>query len=536
MSSSTWCWAFEARSIQDYLFETGRLADAVGASLLVDRLTGDLADDGADSDLLTRVLRAARVEGQLRFSRRAGGSFIALAPDREPLVRARLLWHAALYANAPGLLWSDGLAAGANAQDAARAALAQAQVRGQFDPPRLPEATPAQERVPRTGQPAERRARLGAKGTEAIDAATLARRRHRHAASRVLTGRFAADPLLRWPTDLSATRDGSEADEAVFPFLGGERDVAFVHADGNGLGALLRRLDASVPAADYVDTYAAFSRAISLATQAAAAQATAQVLLPACAGARVPARPLVLGGDDLQIIVRADLAVPFVAAFLRAFESCSAEQLQGLRAVLGLAPGEGLTAAAGVLFVKANYPFASAASWAGALCDRAKKAIKHEAAATGRAMPLSALAMERAQASLAHDAADPPLPQGLALGLPAYVVTAQATSLPRLEQLQALADALGAASAPRGPARRLIADLHTDLALARERYRRMQEVQGAAWAPVADALQALGVPPHADLPFTPDRVSPWQDALLLRDVAPTVTGVVGPAVALEEAA
>jgi hypothetical protein len=66
----------------------------------------------------------------------------------------------------------------------------------------------------------------------------------------------------------------------------------------------------------------------------------------------------------------------------------------------------------------------------------------------------------------------------------------------------------------------LITDLHTDLALARERYRRMQQQQGAAWQPVADALAALSVPPQADLPFTAAAASPWIDALLLRDLSP----------------
>ena len=42
------CWTFECGSIQSFIFETGRLADAVGASLLVDRLTGDL-DETADA-------------------------------------------------------------------------------------------------------------------------------------------------------------------------------------------------------------------------------------------------------------------------------------------------------------------------------------------------------------------------------------------------------------------------------------------------------------------------------------------------------
>jgi len=522
MTADTWSWAFEARSIQDYLFETGRLADAVGASLLVDRLTGDLADDPAPGDdLLTAVLRAARLEGQVRFSRRAGGSFIAFADARSLLVRARLLWHAALLANAPGLRWSDALAEGADALQAARAALAQAQVSGRLDPPRLPEATPAQRRVPRTGQPAERLARLGAKGEEPVDAATLVRRRHSHAAGRRLTARFAPAVELSWPTDLDpgADEDGATA----FPFLGSDRDVAFVHADGNGLGALLRRLDAAVAPGEYVRTYAAFSRAISLATREAAADATAQVLLPACVGRRVPARPLVLGGDDLQIIVRADLAVPFVAAFLRAFEVRSAHHLQPLHGVLELAEGQGLTAAAGVLVAKANHPFAAAAEHAGALCARAKRAIKREAVEAGRAMPLSALALERAQASL-HDGEAAALPGGLVLGLAAYALTDRATSLPRLHDVQLLADALGAAAAPRGPARRLIADLHTDLALARERYRRMQEVQGKGWEAVAAALQRLGVQAGAELPFTAAGVSPWQDALLLRDLAPAGTG------------
>jgi hypothetical protein len=50
---------------------------------------------------------------------------------------------------------------------------------------------------------------------------------------------------------------------------------------------------------------------------------------------------------------------------------------------------------------------------------------------------------------------------------------------------------------------------------------------------VAAALQALGVPPQADLPFTPAEASPWQDALLLRDVAPALAGAAEPA---EEAA
>lgn len=514
-----WSWAFEARSIQDYLFETGRLADAVGASLLVDRLTGDLASQGEDAaptDLLSCVLKAEGLDGRLQFSRRAGGAFVAFSHERSDLVRARLAWHAALYANAPGLRWSDGLAGDSSPKSAAAAALRQAQVRGQFDLPQLPEATPTQLRVARSGQPAQRMERLGAEGVVPVDGATWARRRHRLMGGRRLTARFAPDPELRWPTDLDPSPELA-GDDTAFPFNGSNRDVAFVHADGNGLGALLRRLAAEVRDEDYVETYANFSHAISRATQAAAVHATREVLLPACNGRRVPARPLILGGDDLQIIVRADLALPFVQVFLREFERESAQHLQGLRKQLNLGAGEGLTAAAGVLVAKASFPFAVAASRAGQLCDMAKKAIKREARALGRAMPVSALGLERAQG--AADSADDDGVRSFQPRLQAYAVTSERTRLPRLDDLQDLAQALGAAGAPRGPARRLLTDLYVDWALARERYRRMREMQGeSAWRRIDAALQALGVPAGADLPMDAEHATPWADALLVRDL------------------
>ena len=72
------CWAFECGSIQAFILETGRLADAVGASLLIDRLTGDLDEAaGATASLLQCVLNATKAAAEVEFSRRGGGSFIA---------------------------------------------------------------------------------------------------------------------------------------------------------------------------------------------------------------------------------------------------------------------------------------------------------------------------------------------------------------------------------------------------------------------------------------------------------------------------
>ena len=326
------CWAFECGSIQAFILETGRLADAVGASLLIDRLTGDLDEAaGATASLLQCVLNATKAE--VEFSRRGGGSFIAFFASATARSRVRQLWHAALLANVPGLRWADAVADGPTPQAAAGAALRQCQQAARLDRPRLPEAGPLCMRVQRTGQPAVATTTL-AGGHEALDAATVVRRRHgrKSAVADTLLQRFGHREGLRWPRNMDAEGDSDDDGRSdAFPFLAGSKAVAFLHADGNGLGVLLRQLDGAQGGEGYMRRYAAFSRAVSAATVAAAQHASAAVLLPAARDGLVPARPLVLGGDDLTVIVRADLALPFAEAFLRAFETASSQQMAGLR-------------------------------------------------------------------------------------------------------------------------------------------------------------------------------------------------------------
>lgn len=531
MTAHRYCWAFEAGSIQGYLHETGRLKDAVGASQLVDNLCGRLAgeDEAAapGTDLLSLVLQAAQVDAaDVAFSRRGGGSFIAFFAEPGQRERARRLWRQALAENAPGLRWSEGLGEQDSPHEAAREALQASKVAGNFDTPRLPEAGPATQRTARTGHAAVRLERGGPRGDELLDAATVARRRHVRGTS--LTEKFAASADLRWPRNMEPDED----DDTAFPFGDGPREVAFLHADGNGLGQLLRRLDdaARQDAGSYLRHYAAFSRAVTRATESAAREATAEVLLPATGPARVvPARPLVLGGDDLSLIVRADLALPFAQAFLVAFERQSRDELRKLPAGLGLA--KGLTAACGVAYVKASHPFMAAAALAEELCKQAKGAIKAEAASRNRAMPLSALALQRVTTALADDGGSGParwVDRPVLGGLPAYAVGEAAdTALPRLPDLQALAAAMGDAAAARGPARRLLTQLHQEPLVAAKTYKRWREMLAAEAAGheqlrrIDEALRHLGVEPAVALPLRRDGDAwrtPWPDALLLRDL------------------
>jgi hypothetical protein len=97
------------------------------------------------------------------------------------------------------------------------------------------------------------------------------------------------------------------------------------------------------------------------------------------------------------------------------------------------------------------------------------------------------------------------------------------TSLPNWADLVALAELLGDAAAPRGPARQLLNDMHEAPEIAVESYRRWRELRGkedaARLTQIDERLKALGVadPAVARLPLGPQG-SPWPDALLVAEL------------------
>jgi hypothetical protein len=375
---------FEAKGLQPYILEGGKLRDAVGASELVDRLCRS-----AGGDLLDDVLAAAGVgSGAVEFSRRAGGAFEMHAADRELLVRFRQLWQLAVQHYAPGLEYEDALtdlrANPGDALDAARHDPSKRAFRGGGAASLLPVAGPFVRRSQRTGTPAVGTTRFN----EDVDRAT--QRKRKFSDRQDLAERFEpseeAKPVNKrlWPTHFvedDDPEDRSNPDKA-FAFDTRDRTIAVVHIDGNGMGERLRELDRAVNGhADEIRKRRQFSEAIEQATQGAAGQATSDVLdthaLPAGSGRgrRMPARTIVLGGDDLTAIVRGDLAIPFVRTFLQAFEKLSAEKLKDAF------PGvpeltEKMTACAGVVFIGATQPFYLAYDLASELCKHAKRELR----------------------------------------------------------------------------------------------------------------------------------------------------------------
>jgi len=86
----------------------------------------------------------------------------------------------------------------------------------------------------------------------------------------------------------------------------------------------------------------------------------------------IPLRPILLGGDDIAVIIRADLALTFTETFLTEFQKNTMLELESLHQQFH----EGLTACAGIAYVKQNFPFHYAYHLSEELCKSAKSKAK----------------------------------------------------------------------------------------------------------------------------------------------------------------
>lgn len=428
-----YAYLFEAKGIQSYILDSGRLIDLTGGSDLI----ASLCSSDGKTDLLAKVLVAAEVSG-LEESRRAGAAF-CLHGDKESLDRVRALWRLTVALSRPGLPFADidPVRHGENFGKTLEAAYgAQPGVRNNTQAFLLPAGHAAAAFIPRTGAVATTIDQGGE--NEPLDAVRgPQRRRGRDIADRPDEDRLAnaflpededAAKAYRFPRHFD-TVEATETNPA-FPFLGEDRRVGVVHVDLSGLGQVFRTVAEN--ARDAADLRKV-ANAIEAAIEGAARAASEAILLPAAArpgdkvyatllGRKkdqkssathwiVPARPIVLGGDDITVIVRADLALPFAARLLEEIEIATQAALGKL--ANGQLPSR-LSACAGVAITGSGHPFLAAAHLADGLCATAKVKVKvpltkdeaNDAPDRGFRIYPSALAFAVVTATIDRDYAD----------------------------------------------------------------------------------------------------------------------------------
>lgn len=154
--------------------------------------------------------------------------------------------------------------------------------------------------------------------------------------------------------------------------------IAVVHADGNNLGNKIIDMITKLDAQTTQEAIKRFSNILNDSTIQAAKDAFERAI-GLKTSTKFPFRPVVLGGDDLTAIVRGDLAIEFTKIFLEQFEVHTRKNFQGFSARYGLDEvlfGNGLTACAGISFIKASYPFHYGVKLSESLCKEAKRISK----------------------------------------------------------------------------------------------------------------------------------------------------------------
>ncbi|EOB2845626.1 hypothetical protein ACIL2R_000339 [Vibrio vulnificus] len=395
-----YCYLFEAKSIQAYLFQSNKLRDVISASERLDRLV----DSSAES-VLGMVLNTAKLSSDLfdvapdspqsiYFLRCKGGAFYAYCRSESPLLALRSGWTLTLSQLFPSLIYTDALSQAENLPQAMTLGLKQLNTDRNSPYPCLPLATSLVLRTARTGKGAVPLSRLATQGSvQSERELDIDTELHRQAYqlfgmrdSAALQDSFTPEELkgvVRYPINF----------ETQFPFAGAVdaltrdqrdaiKDMALIHIDGNGLGILLRQLKQVLnaqPVEEYQHAFRAFSAALSDATQKAAQESTRMVYQHvssegAYSTVVLPMRPIVLGGDDVTLFCRADLAIDYAETFCIAFQRESQKILAPLyqRYLANSDIKPYLTASGGVLFHKAGHPFPHCHQLVEGLCEQAK--------------------------------------------------------------------------------------------------------------------------------------------------------------------
>jgi hypothetical protein len=450
----SYLYRYECKGIQEWILAGGKLRDIAAASNLIEEVPVERAALCEKLVCNPKVLAEAAGGGTLEFASRA------------ELEKFAAEWPMHMDAYAPGLHVVQAWVvkqAGSLELDGLYMHLASA--RQQLHP-ELPQVGPLVEIAGRTGLPAVKIRRATSDRGQFLDRAGVAKERCFDAKDFLLSKKFGAHQFIDADKDLA------------------EGMVAVVHADGNRIGAWIQQ---SKPDSD---AFAKFSEALNAANEAAVKSATDKLY-----GARqakgtgdkpLPLRPILLGGDDVTVLIDGAAAVPWTVAYLQAFEDESERRMKGA----GF--DKGFTACAGIAWCKSHWPFHQALEVAESLCKAAKAGLK-----TGNDTQ-SGLLWHRILGSTETEWSEIrrlELGNGRLVGGP--------WRLADLSVLQKLAEAVADRSIPRGALRRWIdlesrADNSASEREADELWQRTRTVQeqkadGKPWFKFLALLEELGI-------------------------------------------
>lgn len=382
----------EVGGIQKYILSTGKLKEMIGGSELIESLSAKYLDDFAQNNHLN-VLKEIRkpVDNEiLPLQRNAGAMhllFSSEAKGREFLKN----FGKKLLEDFPGLPIFGALEECEFTSSGIREAKFKLSNKITDQRNKYPTSTgmqllPICAEAPLDGEPAIGKVCYGKNSSGEIISLSSKTKRNEELLKRSRERLREIEPdkdnkaNLRWSDDLEEIACGSEK-------------IAFIHIDGNDLGIRFRQElenisdketaedktgqqssseDRYQNAINVIKTMSALSNTVKETTTAAFKKGLSECLkhtrsTDSKGELLVPARPLVLGGDDVTVVIRADLALYFIDAFVKEFERYSNQEL-GKKD-----PKDKLTVGVGMVVCPTGYPFLKAFDLSEELVKNSKK-------------------------------------------------------------------------------------------------------------------------------------------------------------------
>ena len=356
------------QGIQQFIFQTSKLKDIMGASQLVDSICTTAFEEFSAAEGCEKIIAAA---GNIKY----------IFQSQEDCEKAVLQFPQKVMKLAPGITISQAVVVmdGDTNFGVAIDAL-ERKLRMQRNKPTIgiTYSPMGVERYATTGlaiaQSYEEKDTYDSQEKEYTDLATAAKRwalqKSKEDKSLLYKCYGEAPSEQALPQD---TRDLTDSNDWI----------AIIHIDGNSLGQVVQQIGKDK------DLFAGFSQALDQSTIEAAHVAFRAVCPPGEKFNTLPIRPIVLGGDDLTVMIRADLALSYARAYLTAFEELTEKNLRFIFDKFDIFNGQKkLTACGGIAYVKAKYPFFYAYELAENLCSAAKKDAKQPQAYTRWTRPL----------------------------------------------------------------------------------------------------------------------------------------------------
>lgn len=375
---------FEAKSIQSYLARSGRLKDVVNAS----NYLAKMIDDGDGSDLSKLMKSSGLYEKSdlsgsqkgsdgIHFFRVKGGSFYCWSDNKANLQKLRRCWTLYFQACFPGMAYTDALEEGEDFHKTLSKAF-ESMTRN-FNSPSvlLPFGTAVCQSTPRTGMASVECKRNRGKN-EYSDLANVRLRSQDENANDYLYSQTIPEIFYDRIERLS---------DYFFRYTDNNpqksRDIALIHLDGNGIGQILMTLKKSLEnksSDEYSKNMRQFSEMLEKITQNSMRSAMKDILNGEPGDFLF--RPLVLGGDDVTLLLEPRFAYDFVISFCKSFYKYSKEEI-GKNKVLSEALKKAnvrpyLSASGGILFNKIAHPFFNSISIVEGLAEKAKQLTKYK--------------------------------------------------------------------------------------------------------------------------------------------------------------